>query len=514
MIYNTQTFWSYLVNENPYIVNQVIELLTRKDYDFDTKETKISTYYQVVNKNQLQTVIRFPSGLIKYITDKLPIQVETAERYTKQYTEDDIRGAALLVKLQNNPNFEVRDYQIEAVLASLDKFTSLIQSTTGSGKTSILSLVCKVLVDKQILITNGNNFILQQIYERLQSFGITDVSWNQGKEPDYTKRIVLLNSSSSDSRLNRNDEAYINFLKKVQVWIIDEAAHFQSITNFEPIFYMDSEKLEHIIGYTATPFRNYKFPYDDPADFTLIALLGEPAFIYEMKDTINDENIAKPYSYFINFRNREAFLPPHLKDNYFMQYRANITYNKSRNAAGKAMVKYLNQHGIKTLVSFNNIKPAQKLMKELKEDGINALFICGNETIYEWILDKRGKLKLDTRRGTAQDIEIALETGGYNICFASQVFDEGVDINIFQASILFSAGKSPIKVLQVAGRAARKKKENNICFIIDFKDVDGCYIFRSQYEQRKELMKASGIINIDKVEDFCKMIEEISHSKS
>ena len=304
MIYNTQTFWSYICNESQFIINQVKDLLTRKDYDFDTKTYNIRKFYQNINRIEIDGIIyesiRFPTGLIKYITDKLPIQVETKDFKYTLYTEQNVLTYANSVK-EINPSFEIRDYQINACLASLNNFQSLIYSGVGSGKTSVMSLVCKILENDKILILNGNNIILQQIYDRLLSFGITDVSWNPSKEPDYTKQIVLINAKSSDERLNKQDEAYLKFLQKVNSFIVDEAQHMQALTNFEPIFYMNELELHHIIGYSGSPFRNYDHTYNNADDFTLIAIIGDPAFTYEMKDTIEDQNIAQPYSYFINY---------------------------------------------------------------------------------------------------------------------------------------------------------------------------------------------------------------------
>ena len=89
--------------------------------------------------------------------------------------------------------------------------------------------------------------------------------------------------------------------------------------------------------------------------------------------------------------------------------------------------------------------------------------------------------------------------------------DEGVDIEEFQAVVLFSGGKTPIAGIQRVGRASRKKKTGkNISFVIDFKDVGGAYIFQNQYEKRKKMMTDSGVINIPNVLDFCKMIEELN----
>ena len=513
MIYNTQTFWSYICNEGPFVVNQIKDILTRKEYDFDTKKYNIRKFYQSINKIEVDGIIyesiRFPTGLIPFILKKLPLQVEIKEPRYKIYNEQEVLDYANIVK-EINPKFEIRDYQVEACLASLNNFQSLIHSSTGSGKTSIMSLVCKILEDQRILIMNGNNFILQQIYDRLVSFGITDVSWNPSKEPDYTKRIVLINTKSSDERLNRQNQDYLNFLKKVEVWITDEAHHLQSLTAFEPLFYMDEQILQHIIGYSGSPFRNYDHPYNNPDDFTLIAIIGEPVFVYEMKNTVEDKNVAQPYSYFINYPNKTPWIPEHLKDNYFVQYRMSITYNKNRNRAGIEMLKYLNKHKVKTLASINNIKPGQNLMKTLKEEGVNSIFVCGDNTIYEWKATKSGKLQLKTKQGDTEEITKAFENG-YNIIFGSSVLDEGVDVENFQAVVMFSAGKTPIAAAQRVGRASRKKKiGKNISFVIDFKDIGGLPIFQSHYEQRKKLMTDLGVINLPKVQDFCKMIEELN----
>lgn len=515
-IINTNSFWNYIINESESVIDQAKKLLSREDKDYQTGEINRSVYYQIINEFEIDfekwTTIRFPAGLTKYLSKELMIQVEDKPRIFEHITKEDIYKKANEIK-EINKEYEVRDYQIDAVYSSLYRFGSLIQSSVGSGKTSIMCLLIELLKEKKVLITNGNNFILQQIYDRLISFGEKNISWNKTKDPDYSKRIIIINTSSSDVRLNEQNQDYINFLKTVQLWCIDEASHFQSITNFEPVFYTDPDVLEHIVGYTATPFRDYKSPYSDPLDFTLIALLGEPTFMYEMKDTIADKNIAQPYSYFIRYKNIPAKLPPWLADNYFMQYRSNIICNKNRNTAGFAMIKFLNEYNIKTLVSFNNIKPGQKLLKQLAESGVKALFICGGETVYECKQNKRGTFKIEERKGNVDDVKEALKTE-YNIILASQVFDEGVDIAIFQAAILFSAGKSPIKILQVSGRASRKKEINNVSFIIDFKDVGGHSIFENQYEKRKQLLEDSGIKNIEDVHKFMNMIKQIGYKST
>ena len=512
-IYHTEKFWDYIINEPEFVIERCKDVLSRSDYDFDDKSYKTSTYYQVVSKleldNQTYYTLRYPAGLTKSLNEKLNLGIEYHLGNEKQYTEEEVLEVAREVQ-KFNDKFSIRDYQIEAVTTSLNNFRSLIYSSVGSGKTSMMSLLVKILSDDKILILNNNDFILKQIYERLLSFNIDKISYNPGKEPDYSQRIVIMNTSYSDSKLNSQNENYINFLKEVNTIIWDECQHVQSLTFFEPLFYTDDDKLRHIIGYSGSPFRNQDNPYNNQQDYLTIALLGEPAFSYEMKDTIADGNIAQPYSYFIRYESKPSFIPPQFEDNYFMKYRANITYNKPRNKAGVEMLRYLHNHGIKTLASFNNIKPGLKILETLKEEGINALFIKGQETIYEYLPNKKGKLVLDERNGTPADIKTALE-GDYNIILCSKVMDEGVDVDIFQAVVLFSAGKTPIANIQRIGRVSRKKANGaNVSFVIDFRDIGGDAMFRSHYEQRKRMMEKCGVKNFERVQDFCEMIENLS----
>ena len=289
-IIHTHQFWDYVINESQPIINRIKEFLTKEDYDYQTKEKKFAIYWQTVSKIEIEGInyetIRFPGGLTTKLSNEFGIMIENKPLLEYEYDEDEILAICKEIT-KINSDFEIRDYQIEAALASLNNFRSLIYSGVGSGKTSIMSIVCKVLNNSKILILNNNNFILQQIYDRLKSVGLNSISWEKGEEPDYTKQIVILNTAGSDSRLNRQDEKYINFLKnEVNTICYDECQHVQSLTFFEPLFYVNPDNLKHIIGYSGSPFRNHREPFKDFDDFCTIAILGEPAFTYEMKTSI------------------------------------------------------------------------------------------------------------------------------------------------------------------------------------------------------------------------------------
>lgn len=515
-IYRTNQFWDYLSNESIITIREAKKLLTHLSYNFDTQSYDRSYYWQTISKLEIDGIkyetIRFPGGLTSWLANKLSISIEEKSYLEYEWDEDEILAEAEKVKLIN-PDYEIRDYQLEAVETSLNNFRSLINASVGSGKSSMLALTCKCLLknNEKILILNGNNLILGQLAERLKSFGITDISWEEGKEPDFAKSVVVMNIANSDSHLNRQDEKYISYLKNdVKTIIYDEAHHLQSLTAFEPILYTNPDNLKHLIGYSGSPFRNRKDPYKTQEDFRTVAIIGEPNFNYEMKDAIKAGSIAQPYGYFIRYPNKACFVPKAYEKNYNMQYRANITYNKARNKAGFEMLKFLNQYGIKTFASVNNTKAAQNKMKELKEIGINSLLICGNNTIYEWGNGPRGGLKLEKRKGSKTEVINAL-SNNYNIIFGTSVLDEGVSIDIFQAAVLFSAGKTNIAGIQRLGRASRKRiNGQNVSFVIDFQDIGGYPTFEQHYLERKEMMIDSGIKIFDNVLNFIDFIKRIS----
>lgn len=139
------------------------------------------------------------------------------------------------------------------------------------------------------------------------------------------------------------------------------------------------------------------------------------------------------------------------------------------------------------------------------------MFICGDSTIYEYIEGKKDFV-LDKRTGTPDDVKKAL-ANGYNIIFGSVVMDRGVDVEEFQAVVLFSAGKTPIAGIQRIGRASRKRKKGlNVSLVIDFKDIEGNPIMQNQYFQRRETLNDSGVKIIDDVHQFFELVAQIEEN--
>ena len=93
--------------------------------------------------------------------------------------------------------------------------------------------------------------------------------------------------------------------------------------------------------------------------------------------------------------------------------------------------------------------------------------------------------------------------------------DEGIDLDVFQAVVIFSAGKTSISNIQRIGRASRKRKNGrNISFVIDFKDIGGERTCEEHYYKRRQMLLDSGVKILSDVQDFMKLIKEIGEENT
>lgn len=521
MLIKCDGFWSYISGEDMETLGDIKHFLTQVDYDFQTKQHTSTPFYVTHSSVLGYETIKFPTGLCDYILSKFNLEVEHLHNPEPfSYTKDMVEQCCNEIH-QLNSEFEVRDYQIDACLISLTHYQSLIYASVGSGKTSIMATVVKILAQKEkILIINDNGLILNQIYKRLLSVGIPDESISNDIN-DLTKPICILSSDMLYSRLQKgeNNDYIKEYLAQVNTLICDECQHLQAISSFLPILYMNPTVFHRIIGYSGSPFRNNKNPMSNATDLLTVGLLGMPAFTYDMKDAMDEENIAKPHSYFINYN---GTTPNINTDNYYVLYNRNIQNNWARNKSGVAMLEFLNQYKLKTLALFNHVEHhALPILKKLAEKKVNAILIRGGAgvkkgvkqcVIYKYT-NENGKLVLHEENGSIDVMVEALKTD-CNIVLASSILNEGVDVSLFDAGVLFSGGKSPISLIQQLGRVSRKKSQGlNVSLIIDFKDVNCTGMFINQYTKRKQLLAQQGVTNFENVQNFIEFVKEISYNK-
>lgn len=280
--------------------------------------------------------------------------------------------------------------------------------------------------------------------------------------------ILKIEHESEDDDENVNyTEQQIKMLKLLlkvcKMVIIDECHHASSDMYVKLMQELPSATYR--IGLSATPFRT------DGTTLLLNAAFGETLYTKPASELIQEGVLAKPYVSFVDFddealtkefpyltpaqeaelRRRKIKLPR--KAQYNTVYKNCVVENSVFNqkvakiALVNAKMKRL------TLVSVKQVLHGENIMSEILaiDPSAKVEFLHGKN---KDVLDE-DKVKADF---AAHRIQILIST----------LFDEGVDIPAIDVAIDAGGGKSPVKTLQLVGRAMRKYPGKTKAYIYVF----------------------------------------------
>lgn len=150
-------------------------------------------------------------------------------------------------------SYKLRDYQQEAAdiaVANLKKYGKpfVIQAATGAGKSLIIADICHQ-IDEPILILQPSKEILEQNYNKLVSYGVTDVSMYSASM--NSKEIAKFTYATIGSIYKKPD-----LFKHFKYVIIDEC-HGVNPSKIETMYKKFFKAMGNpaICGLTATPYR-------------------------------------------------------------------------------------------------------------------------------------------------------------------------------------------------------------------------------------------------------------------
>lgn len=149
--------------------------------------------------------------------------------------------------------YKLRDYQEEAVTKAVHALKHynkpfIVQAATGAGKSLIIAEICHRL-DEPVLILQPNKEILEQNYNKLKSYGVTDIS--------------MYSASMNSKEISKFTYAMIGSIyKKPELFkhfkyvIIDEC-HGVNPKQLETMYssFLAAIKCKNVCGLTATPYR-------------------------------------------------------------------------------------------------------------------------------------------------------------------------------------------------------------------------------------------------------------------
>lgn len=394
------------------------------------------------------------------------------------------------------------DFQCGAIRKSVIIKKGIIQLPTGGGKTLVaLGLIRHLLQTNKIkngLVLVPSIVLAEQFVTRALQCGFNsdEIGIVHGYKKEFGKPITVGVSNSIHKGLESDKPEILSLFENCDFFAADEFHHGRANTWIKIVTACANTK--YLIGFTATPFHNDDV-LKDAGDALVQGITGGPIFKishnYLRNVDLGDGTIgliAKPIIHFI--KNGSGKMSS-AKQQYNKVYQRYVVDDKTRNDKIIKQVKQFHRFKFPVLVLLQRKEHAIRLMNMLGEQ--DSICVFGNNSGV--IFDEYQNIQ-DVTVDYSQ-FATDFQSGLYNTVFASQVFDEGVDLPEIGAVINAGAGKSRIKINQRTGRGMRAKRVGvNEVYVVDFCDRGHVFLF-AQYKARKKLYEEmeSEIVNDENI---------------
>jgi len=342
--------------------------------------------------------------------------------------------------------FRLREYQEDAILAAMNKGSGIIALPTGSGKT-LIGLKLIYLLDSKALVVVHTKELLEQWKERIRSvLGVEPGQIGDGKWIEKDITVAMLQTLSKNGR----NLGHYNLL------IVDETHRIPADTWYRVALNINAYWR---FGLTATPWRN------DGKDLKIEASVGGFISDIKLEPLIEAGFLAEPeFQVITHSTTAGGYDFNQVINNY-------IVNNDPRNKAIVDKAVELVSQGHKVLVDVKRVKHGEILTSMIRERGIYAEFLCGED-----------------KSSHRQEV-LASFRNGLN-CLVSTLVKEGVDIPSMSAIILAGGGKSSVMLIQTIGRALRPL-DGRKAVIVDIEDR-GKFVWEHFYSRQETLKEYYG----------------------
>jgi len=331
-----------------------------------------------------------------------------------------------------------------AIAEAIASERGLLDMSTGSGKTEVACGIIACLQVKTLFIVHLRTLLLQSAQRISDRLGCPVAVFGNGS---YQWGDITVASIQS---LWRNLEALKEYLKSVELVIVDEAHHVSNNSYFKVLKAMPNAFYR--FGLSGTPLDR-----SDGSSLITVGLLGEVVHKTTSSDLIKKDILARPTIIFIPVPREQAF--PNSEHLFLYDWREiyekGIVYNDYRNDLITRTVQTLLSKGKKNiLVMVKEVQHGQELLARFKTSGIPAVFL--------WSATAKTEL-LETIK--------EFKEGKTPVIISSPIFDEGIDIPEIDTIVMAGGGESVIKTLQRIGRGVRKAPHKANLLVVDFMDL-------------------------------------------
>lgn len=379
----------------------------------------------------------------KIIAHDYTYEFENSEYYGLPYEENETiteNGVKSYMQRIISSNFELRDYQIDAVYQALKHNRKLLVSPTSSGKSICIYSISRYYVEKglKVLIIVPRTSLCSQLSKDFQTYGWDSEKYVHevfsGYEKTTDKPIVI----STYQSLYKLENSYF---KQYDVVIVDEC-HGSTSSSIQGILQKMCDA-KYRFGFTGTT---------QPEKVHIWTLEGLFSPIYKVirtKELMDKGNIAKlkikiillehEGRSFETFEDEMQYLITHEKRNQFIK-------NLALDLNGNTLILYsrVETHG---QIIFN-------LINNSTDNERKVFFVYGG-------VDTEQRERI---REITELEENAIIVASYG------VFSTGVSIRNLHNLIFASPTKSKIRSLQSIGRILRKSNKKNKAILYDIAD--------------------------------------------
>ena len=384
---------------------------------------------------------RLPAGLFKSLFPEHPLVTDVYPNYTF----DDL---PLFV---DNPQFERRDYQLDAINTILKNKRGIVAAVVGAGKTLIsAATISKHLQDVplgKVLFVCYDRNVLGQTLKTFTEYGL-DVSQYGNGIKDLNGDVVVATIHSL-SRIKQPSKV----LKNITMCFCDESHHSASRTSKDVLAHL--KNCEYYIGLTATP------PKPGTLDLAeLMCVLGPVIYEYGFVAATDAGSIAPVKCFFLktpySYETKNSVIG---RKNYQVIWEGGIKNSQIRNKVIASILSTVEKlFKAPTLVMVDQTKHGAKIGEACGSfEDLRFVEMYGEDSVVVRDLKRDYLMK--------NDIDVIIST----------VNKEAVDFKIAPVVAINAAGrKSFVNQIQFLGRIVRRN-DNFKSFRCYYDFIDDCH---------------------------------------
>lgn len=428
-----------------------------KDYFFapSYKIGKWDGWINLIKQNKLAV------GLIPLLCEKmqdLKISFEIDNRYFPTYkvTKNQIIEYSKLLNLQSKGiDITPREHQINGVLNSLQNKRVVLLSATNSGKSLILYIYIRFLLDilnlNKILLLVPNTMLVEQMYDDFTDYS-TKNKWNVEKNCQRIYSEIKENNRDMNKRVHISTWQSL-YTKDPEIFNVYDAFICDEVHTAKgnSIQFISSNCINaaYRLGCTGS------LTGDHIDEYTIRGSFGS---VYQVID--NKEMISKNYSTPLNIKVIMLKYSENLSKSFkWLSYQDEVKLIcecKERNIFIAKLINGFNDKN--TLILFDKIKHGMNIYKTIKSllPDRKIFFISG-------------EIKTQVRNKIKDYIDNSSERGLILIA-TYQTFSTGINLKNLHNLIFASPFKSRVRLLQSLGRMLRKAQNKDNATVYDLVD--------------------------------------------